>query len=154
MCVNYNIVNQYELLRWSMDKYFKANIVLSMFAKKYMDLKKDLPVRPSEMAVINIITKRGGDYTPLIIAELLGVSKPMIAAHMASLEKKGYILRESSEFDKRSFYVRPTEKAKALADEFEIKQTKILKQIENVIGEENFDRLVETIRQANDAMKD
>lgn len=30
-------------------------------------------------------------YTPLMISELLGVSKPMIAAHIQVLLKKGYI---------------------------------------------------------------
>lgn len=135
-----------------MDKYMNANIVFSKFARDYMELKKDLPIRPSEMAVINIITKRGGDFTPLAIAELLGVSKPMIAAHLASLEKKGYIYKEGSELDKRSFYVRPTDMAKALADEFEIKQTKILKKIESAVGEDEFDRLIAVLQKADDTI--
>lgn len=135
-----------------MEKYMNANIVFSKFSRDYMELKKDLPIRPSEMAVINIITKRGGDFTPLGIAELLGVSKPMIAAHISSLEKKGYIYREDSELDKRSFYVRPTNKAKALADEFEIRQTKVLKEIEHEIGEEEFDHLVAVLQKAGNAL--
>ena len=40
-----------------MDKYFHANAVPSIFSKSYMELKKDLPIRPSEMGVLNIITK-------------------------------------------------------------------------------------------------
>ena len=125
-----------------MERYMNANIVFSKFSRDYMELKKGLPIRPSEMAVVNIITKRDGDFTPLAIAELLGVSKPMIAAHIAVLEKKGYIYKEGSELDKRSFYVRPTEKAKLLADEFEAKQTKMLKLIENGLGEEKFAELI------------
>ena len=38
-----------------MDQYFNANAVFSLFSKKYMDLKKGLPNRPSEMGVLNII---------------------------------------------------------------------------------------------------
>ena len=49
-----------------MDKYFTANAVLSIFAKSYMELKKDLPIRPSEMGVLNIITQIPGPHTPLI----------------------------------------------------------------------------------------
>lgn len=131
-----------------MEKYMNANMVLSKFSRDYMDLKKDLPIRPSEMAVVNIITKRGGDYTSLAIAELLGVSKPMIAAHIAVLEKKGYIYKEGSEFDKRSFYVRPTDKAKSLADEFEARQTEYLKTIETKLGEEKFDELISLLGEA------
>jgi len=135
-----------------MDKYMNANIVFSKFSRDYTELKKNLPIRPSEMGVINIITKRGGDFTPLAIAELLGVSKPMIAAHISSLEKKGYIVKEKSETDKRSFYVRPTEKAKSLADEFEIKQTKILQNIENEIGRDEFNGLIALLQKASDAL--
>jgi len=125
-----------------MEKYMNANIVFSKFSRDYMALKKDLPIRPSEMAVINIITKREGDFTPLAIAELLGVSKPMIAAHIQALLKKGYICKEASGVDKRSFFVRPTEKAQTLADKFEKKQNEHLKTIEETLGEYEFSELI------------
>lgn len=137
-----------------MERYMNANVAFSKFSRNYMETKKDLPIRPSEMAVINIITKREGDFTPLAIAELLGVSKSMIAAHIASLEKQEYIYKENSEIDKRSFFVRPTEKAKVLADEFEVKQTEILKKMEHLIGEDEFDHLVGVLEKLNAAVTD
>lgn len=72
---------------------------------------------------------------------MLGVSKPMIAAHLQTLMKKGYIRKEASTDDKRSFYVRPTKMGKALADEFEARQTEYLKTIEAKLGKENFTEL-------------
>ena len=131
-----------------------ANAVFSKFSRDYMALKKDLPIRPSEMGVVNIITKRGGDFTPIGIAALLGVSKPMIAAHLSSLEKGGYIYKEGSQTDKRSFFVRPTEKAKALADEFEAKQTKYLKTLEGKLGEERFTALVCLLEETQNMMEE
>lgn len=125
-----------------MDKYMKANAVLSKFTRNYMELKKDLPIRPSEMAVLNIITKRGGMYTPIMIADLLGVSKPMITAHISALQKKGYIRKEESEEDKRSFYVVPTKKAVELTDRFEVKQAKQLERMEVAIGKDGFEELI------------
>ncbi len=119
-----------------------ANIVLSKFSKKYMELKKDLPIRPSEMGVLNIITQRNGKYTPLMIADLLGVSKPMIAAHIRVLLKKGYISKEISEDDRRSFYVLPTDKAVVLTDKFNKKQAEHLKSIERELGEVDFNELI------------
>lgn len=107
-----------------------------------MELKKELPIRPSEMAVLNIITQRGGKYTPLMIAELLGVSKPMITAHIQVLLQKGYIFKEVSADDKRSFYVLPTEKAIELTDSYKIKQADYLKTIEESLGEDDFNELV------------
>ncbi len=131
-----------------MDKYMDANIVFSKFSRNYMELKKDLPIRPSEMAVLNIITQRGGSFTPLMIAELLGVSKPMIAAHIQVLLKKGYIYKEALPEDKRSFYVLPTEKALTLADKFNMKQAEYLKEIEAEIGEADFNELISLLNKA------
>lgn len=125
-----------------MNKYMDANIVFSKFSRDYMGLKKDLPIRPSEMGLLNIICRRDGDFTPLMLAEMIGVSKPMIAAHVQVLIKKGYICKEASDVDKRSFFVRPTEKGKALADKFEARQTEYLKAIEAKLGEAKFDELL------------
>lgn len=107
-----------------------------------MWLKNDLPIRPSEMAVVNIITQRDGRYTPHMLAELLGVSKPMVAAHISVLEKKGYIEKERSGKDRRSFYVLPTDKARELSNEFVSRQTEYLQAFEAELGEDGFDELV------------
>lgn len=76
-----------------MDRFLNANIILSKFCVSFAKLKKDLPIRPSEMGVLNIIVQRDGLFTPLMIAELLEVSKPMITAHISVLEKKGLHLQ-------------------------------------------------------------
>lgn len=128
-----------------MDKYINANIAFSRFSRDYLELKKDLPIRPSEMGMLNIITRREGLHTPIMIAELLGVSKPMVAAHISALEEKGYIYKDFSPSDKRSFYVLPTEKAKKLVDEFEKKLNEHLKVIEDNLGKENFTLLIDLI---------
>ena len=136
-----------------MDKYFNANAIFSIFSKKYMELKKDLPIRPSEMGVLNIITKKDGLFTPLMIAELLEVSKPMITNHITVLENKGYIIREYSKEDKRSFYLIPTEKAKELVEVTEKKMSKYLQQIEKSLGNENFDKLLQMLTDTNKILK-
>lgn len=131
-----------------MTKYQTANIVFSKFGRDYADLKKNLPIRPSEMGVLNIITQRDGLFTPLMIAELLGVSKPMVAAHISVLEEKGYIYKESSGVDKRSFYVRPTDKAKELVDEAEKNLNEHLKRLEKELGEDRFALLIDLLGEA------
>lgn len=136
-----------------MDKYFNANAIFSIFSRDYMELKKDLPIRPSEMGVLNIITKREGLFTPVMIAELLEVSKPMITNHITVLEKKGYILKEYSKEDKRSFYVIPTDKAKDLVKVTEKKMNNYLHQIENFLGVEKFDKLLEILIDTNKILK-
>ena len=131
-----------------MDKYFAANAVLSLFGKSYAELKKDLPIRPSEMGVLNIITGTPGPHTPMMLAEVLKVSKPMITAHLTSLTNKGYITKQPSPEDKRAYYILPTEKAKALVKDAKEDLYWYLEQLENGLGEERFDLLVKLAREA------
>ena len=114
-----------------------------------MELKKDLPMRPSEMGVLNIITKREGLFTPIMIAQLLEVSKHMVTNHITVLEKKGYILRQSCANDKRSFYVIPADKAISLVKEVEKNLNNHLKNIEEYLGKEKFEFLIHLIKFKN-----
>ena len=135
-----------------MDKYFTANAVLSIFSKSYMELKKDLPIRPSEMGVLNIITGTPSPHTPMMLAELLKVSKPMITAHLISLEGKGYITKQPSSEDKRGYYILPTEKAEALVKRAKDDLDHRLDQLVKGLGEERFELLVELAEEANDIL--
>lgn len=137
-----------------MDKYLYANIMFSKFSRDYTALKKDFPIRPSEMGVLNIIIKREGFFTPVMIAELLGVSKPMVTTHITVLEEKGYIVKKACENDKRSFYVLPTDKARILVEEAEKKINIYLEKIENHIGTENFELLVDLMADVNTILRE
>lgn len=136
-----------------MDKFVKANAVLSIFSRNYMELKNDLPIRPSEMGVLNIITETPGPHTSVLLAELLGVSKPMITAHLSSLSEKGYITKEQSAEDKRVYYVLPTEKALELVERAKIDLNKQLEKLVERMGEDEFDNLVQLAQEANDILE-
>ena len=136
-----------------MNKYLEANAIFSLFSRDYMELKKELPIRPSEMGVLNIISKEDKLYTPLMVAELLDVSKPMIASHISVLEQKGYITKDFSLDDKRSFCIIPTEQAKELVKSEEKKLRSKLKKIEETIGINKFEMLVNTLKEVNEVLK-
>lgn len=136
-----------------MDRYMKANAVLSLFSKEYMELKKGLPVRPSEMGVLNIITTTEGQYTPVMLAEMLGISKPMITAHITALENKGYVTKEPSPSDKRAYYLRPTESGRELVAFAREDLNKHLQSMENQMDTECFDAFVHFANTAYEIMK-
>ncbi len=136
-----------------MDEYLAANAVLSIFAKNYMELKKGLPIRPSEMGLLNIITETQGPHTPVILADLLSVSKPMITAHITSLKSKGYITTKPCAEDKRVYYVLPTEKAKALVESSKIDLNNQLQRLINSMGQDEFDSLVRLADAANSILE-
>ncbi len=131
-----------------MDEYANANRAFSKFSIGYMSLKKDLPIRPSEMGVLNIVEHHKEDLTPLALAEMMGVSKPMITAHIQALTEKGYIYKEISGGDKRSFFVRSTEKGKELAKNFEARCTEYLKKIEMKLGKAEFRVFIQMLENA------
>lgn len=137
-----------------MDKYVTANAVLSIFSKNYMELKKELPIRPSEMGVLNIITETAGPHTPVRLAGLLGVSKPMITAHLTSLDNKGYILKQPSPEDKRVYYILPTEKGLELVENARLDLNRQLECLKGGMGQEKFEMLVMLAREANKIMED
>ena len=136
-----------------MDKYFHANAVLSIFSKSYMELKKDLPIRPSEMGVLNIITETSGPHTPIMLAELLKVSKPMITAHLTSLGSKGYITKQPSLEDQRAFYILPTEIASALVKRAKVDLYRRLDQLVDGLGEDQFNLLVKLAGEASSILE-
>lgn len=136
-----------------MDKYFEANAALSLFSKNYMELKKGLPIRPSEMGVLNIITQTAGPHTPVMLAQMLGVSKPMITAHLTSLADKGYIIKDPSREDKRAYYIVPTEKALALVESTKADMDRQLERLVEAMGQDGFDKLVSLAQKANEVLK-
>ncbi len=132
-----------------MERYFSANAVLSMFGKHYMELKKGLPIRPSEMGVLNIITGTPGPHTPVMVANLLQVSKPMITAHLTVLTRKGYITKQPSPEDKRAYYILPTQKGLDLVEQARSDLDRQLARLEAGLGREKFETLVRLAQEAN-----
>ena len=43
------------------------------------------------------------------IAEVLGIAMPAVTVKVKELEKMGFVTKEQSESDKRTFYIKPTE---------------------------------------------
>ena len=136
-----------------MDLLFEANAALSLFSKNYMELKKGLPIRPSEMDVLNIITGRPGPHTPVMVAQMLGVSKPMITALLTALAEKGYITKEPSQEDKRAYYIIPTEKALALVESARQEMEGHFSRMIDGMGQDNFESLVRLAQMANNVME-
>lgn len=136
-----------------MDQCFSTNAVLSLFSKNYMELKKDLPIRPSEMGVLNILAATPGPHTSVLLAELLGVSKPMITAHLTALAEKGYVTRVRSEEDRRVYFILPTEKARTLVEQASVDMARQLTALAKEMGQEDFDTFVRLAQKANQILE-
>lgn len=136
-----------------MDKYFAANAAFSKFSRNYMELKKGLPIRPSEMGALNILCVTPGPHTCVTLAQRLSVSKPMITAMLSSLSEKGYLTKEQSQTDKRVYYISPTPKAQKLVADVAAETNAQLDRLIAAMGQEKFDTLVRLTQAANQIME-
>lgn len=124
------------------------NMEMVRFCRGFLRGVSDLPIRPSEFAVLEILCAVPGAHTPASLAEKLGVSKPMLSAHLSSLIRRGMVLRVPSPEDGRSTYVVPTKMGKELFKKYSVNSEK-MNVLKSALGQKNFDRFVQLVVRAN-----
>lgn len=132
-----------------MEDLLQGAEVISLFCRININTKRDLPIRASEMGLLIFLVKSEEPITSLQAAEFFRVSKPMVAAMVNSLEKKGYLTRGSYKNDRRRFTLLPTDKAVMLVEETWCKYYKTMETLQKGLGKEDFEQLIELIDRAN-----
>ena len=122
---------------------------VSMFCRLNINIKKDLPVRSSEMGLLILICKSVDSVTPVMAANFFKVKKPMITTMVSNLLKHGYIKKIPSLEDKRSFSLNPTEKARLLVDDTYSEYMKTMELLRHKLGSKDFGKLITLLEKAN-----
>ncbi len=122
------------------------------FCRAYMRMQPSLPIRPSQMAVLEILCTTPGSHTPADIASAMCVSRPMVAAHLVALAEMGYISRVSSPDDGRSVYILPTKSGAKIYAEYVAANNRILDILSQKMGVKRFESFVKMITLANKIM--
>ncbi|MDL2287892.1 MarR family transcriptional regulator [Oscillospiraceae bacterium OttesenSCG-928-F05] len=130
-----------------------ANTV-SMFCRRNINAKKDLPLRSSEIGLLIYTVKAEAIVTPVMAADFFKVSKPMIATMVKSLCGKGYLIKEPSVTDKRSFILTPTQKAVDLTQSVYEEYFKVMNRLLVGMGEEKYKNMVALLDEANTVLLD
>jgi len=131
------------------DTLIKSAEAVSLFCRLNINTKKNLPVRSSEMGLLILIVKNGQPVTSVMAADFFKVKKPMIAAMVSSLTKRGYIAKEQSQEDKRCFTLLPSEKTVELVEKTYSEYLKALELLRAQLGGDDFDKLIELIEKSN-----
>lgn len=131
------------------EELIKGAGIVSMFCRLNINIKKDLPIRSSEMGLLILTCKSEKPVTPVMAADFFKVKKPMITTMVASLFKHGYIVKIPLAEDKRSFYINPTEKARQLVDDTYTEYIKTMELLWQELGAKNFDNLITLLDKAN-----
>ncbi|WP_207643940.1 MarR family winged helix-turn-helix transcriptional regulator [Youngiibacter fragilis] len=114
-----------------------------------MNTKSDIPIRPSEMGVLVYACKQYGPVTPLMISRFFRIAKPSVTSMVNSLVKNGYLKKESSETDRRSYSLKVTEKGSELVESTFSEYVKSMELLKSGMGDEKFNELIELIQIAN-----
>lgn len=135
-----------------MNELIKGAEVISLFCRININSKKELPIRSSEMGLLIFLVKEQCEHTPMMISKFFKVTKPMVTAMVHSLIKKEYVIKIPSLIDKRSFALKPTEKAILLVNETYDEYYKNMQLLKDKLGSNNFKNLTELLNMANEIL--
>ena len=124
----------------------------SLFCRMYINTKKELPVRASHMGLLILTVKSETPVTPVDAARYFKVKKPMITAMVDSLTKNGYLEKQPSPTDKRSYLLTPTAKTVRMVEETYSEYFKVMETLYNGLGEQDYQELIRLLTRANELM--
>lgn len=135
-----------------MDKMMPISEQISLFCRLTMNAKRKLPIRSSEMGMLIYLVKTDGNKTPNAAAKFFNITKAMATNTVTALLNNGYILRQQSEADKRSFILIPTNKAISLVNETYEDYFKMITMLESKMGETKFNEFIQLLETANNIL--
>jgi DNA-binding MarR family transcriptional regulator len=122
---------------------------IQVFNRLWLNTKKDLPVRFSEMRLLLLLEKSKEPITPVEAAEVLGIKKQMITTMANVLVTKGYVAKNPSATDKRSHILSPTQKGSNLVQHRYAEYYKIVNTMKEKLGEEDFVTFITLLEKIN-----
>lgn len=128
---------------------FESAETLGRFCRLYMNSKRDLPIRSSEMGVLIFVKQQDKPVTPLAISEFFKISKPSVTASVQALVKKGYLQKHQSLDDKRSYSICVTEAADQLINETLKVYYGLIEAMRETLGKEDFKQLMDLLQRTN-----
>lgn len=126
---------------------------IGMFCRLQMHMKKDLPIRSSEMGVLIYVQKQPEAVTPLLISKFFQIAKPSVTGMVNELVRKNYLMKVPSETDKRSYTVAITDKGKALVESTQDEYFKSIEVLKEKMGDADFEQFLSLLQRANDILK-
>ncbi len=131
---------------------FQAANTVSLFCRLTIHTKKELPLRSSEIGLLIYTVKAETPVTPAMAADYFKVSKPMIAGMVKHLAAAGYLQKQPSQEDKRSYLLVPTQAAEHLTKSVYDEYFKDMQLLSENMGAAHFTRLLLLLDEANDIL--
>lgn len=133
---------------------YQSMDVLGRFCRLKLAVKQDLPLRSSEMGVLIYLSKQTSDVTPLMVSEFLRVKKPSVTPLIQTLIKKGYVTKQRSQVDKRSYTLQVTELGSRLLEEVEADYLSSVLVLKEKLGDDQFNEWIRLTEKANTILEE
>ena len=133
---------------------YQSMDALGRFCRLKLAVKQDLPLRSSEMGVLIYLSKQTGDVTPLMVSEFLRVKKPSVTPLIQTLIKKGYVTKQQSKIDKRSYTLQVTERGFRLLEEVEADYLSSVLVLKEKLGDDQFNEWIRLTEKANTILEE
>ena len=128
--------------------------VVSRFCRLQMNVKRDIPIRASEMGALIYVQKSDEPATPLMISNFFGIAKPSVTDMINSLVKKDYLIKIPSKVDRRSYTLKLTLKGQELLESTYNEYFRSLEILEERMGYEEFKLFIQLLQKANDILRE
>lgn len=122
---------------------------IGLFCRLNMKVKRDLPIRASEMGVLIYTSKQDVEVTPLMISQFFKIAKPSVTTMIKPLLRLNYLQKTLSMIDKRSYTLTLTNKGRNLVDATSNDYFKSIEVMIDKMGITEFSTLIELLDKAN-----
>lgn len=127
--------------------------VIGMFCRLNIKVKRDLPIRASEMGVLIYTSKQDSEVTPLLISQFFKIAKPSVTSIIKPLLKLNYLQKTMSMLDKRSYTLSITQKGRNVVDSTINDYYKSIEAMLDKMGIKEFETFIELLNKANEILK-
>ena len=127
---------------------------IAMFCRLQMNIKRDIPIRSSEMGALIFTQRYNAPITPLLLSHFFKIAKPSVTAMINSLIKKEYLIKMQSPTDGRSYTVSITQKGIDLVNSTYTEYFKTMEKLKEKMGSKEFDTFIELIKKANNILSE
>lgn len=122
---------------------------IALFSRLLMHMKKELPVRSSEMGALIFVQKQSEGVTPLMISSFFQIAKPSVTSMVNELVAKGYLTKVPNDKDRRSYTVSITDNGRELVSRAHSEYFKGIELLRKRMGKKDFESFIDLIRKAN-----
>lgn len=132
--------------------YFNTTSLARDLERKWSDAFRPFSVTPAQGFMLRVILHKKA-VTATELALSLNISKATCSRTLGGLIKLGYVEKTQADEDGRSYEIRPTQSAKKIQDTLNGASRDMTRKIIQIIGEQNFDTTVASIRAIGESIK-